>query len=136
MSDIVARNALPGQISRFAVIGLIATGVHLTVAGFAHYGLGMTPLVANFVAFLVAFGVSFTGHYFWTFGQTSSVRSAMVRFFLVSVSGLAINQAIVWIVVNVMGQSFLLAMALAVLIIPVASFVSSKFWAFKAQSIN
>lgn len=136
MSDIIVKNVLPGQISRFAVIGLIATGVHLTIAGFSHYSLGMTPLVANFVAFLFAFGVSFTGHYFWTFNQANSIRQAMTRFFLVAITGLAINQAIVWLVVNIMGQSFLLAMALAVLIIPAASFVSSKFWAFRAQSKN
>ena len=133
MSQATLKSTLPGEVSRFAVIGLISTGVHLVVASFAHYFFGLEALVANSVAFLVAFGVSFTGHYFWTFAQASCFRQAIVRFFVVSVSGFAISQTIVFTVVNILGKSFWLAMALAVFIIPAASFISSKFWAFRAK---
>ncbi len=136
MSDAAAKSVLPGQVSRFAVIGVIATGVHVVAASIAHYLFSLPPLYANFVGFLFAWSVSFAGHYLWTFDQLSTVRQAMPRFFLISLCGLAINQAIVWLVVDVFGKSFALAMALAVIIIPAASFLSSKFWAFRAGNKN
>lgn len=137
MSDTAVKSTpktvLAGQVSRFAVIGLIATGVHVLAASLSHYAFGLSPLMANFVGFLFAWSVSFAGHYFWTFDKLATMRQAMPRFFLISICGFGLNQAIVWFVVEVLGRSFALAMVLAVIIIPAASFLSSKFWAFRRR---
>ena len=134
MSDALSNSTLPGQISRFAAIGILATIVHVVMASLFHYGIGFSPLVANLGGFFCAFIPSFAGHYFWTFEKTSDMRRAMPRFFLVAILGLCLNQAIVWLVVHVLDQSFALAMALGIVIIPATSFVLSKFWAFRAAS--
>ncbi len=133
MSDTAIKTTLPGQISRFAVIGLIASALHVTVAGGFYYEVHFHPLIANFTGFVFAWIVSFAGHYFWTFDRVSTMRRAMPRFLLVSLFGLLLNQVIVWLVVSFLGQSFTLAMALVVVIIPATSFIISKLWAFRAE---
>jgi len=125
---------LLGQISRFMIIGVAASVVHVATASSFFYGMGTLPLSANFIGFLAAWILSFVGHYFWTFDKASTMRLAMPRFFLVSVLGLGLNQVIVWLVVNQLGKSFALAMIIVVLVIPATSFVLSKLWAFRAEN--
>ena len=91
----------------------------------------LTPLVANVAGWVVAFGVSFTGHYQLTFRhQRRGLKQAISRFFLLSASGFAINEAsYAWFLHRTdLPYEFLLA---AILIaVAVLTFVASRFWAF------
>ncbi|MGP9654021.1 GtrA family protein [Halomonas sp. AOP35-4E-18] len=76
------------QVLRFMAVGGVATATHMAVATLLYTIMqGRAIALANFMAWLVAFGVSFWGHQRVTFKQRTTLR----RFLLMSLTGLAIN---------------------------------------------
>ena len=121
-------NGLFRQALKFITVGGGATLVHVlaavTLNGLAH----VAPLRANFLAFLVASCVSYVGNWFWTFEGSSSHVFSLPRFAALSLSCFALNQAIVYGVVEQLGQPLWLAM------LPVAAIVPAfGFWLSKTQ---
>ena len=76
------------QALRFIVVGAAATATHMIVATALYAWMhGRYIAIANLVAWLVAFGVSFWGHQRVTFKR----QTTLGRFLLMSLTGLAIN---------------------------------------------
>lgn len=70
------------QALQFALVGASAAATHLLVVGLLVHGTGMAPLVANGLAFVVAFGVSYNGHALLTFARTQVRGWAVVARYL------------------------------------------------------
>ncbi|HEY5597265.1 MAG TPA: GtrA family protein [Kiloniellales bacterium] len=118
------------QIPKFLAVGGGATAVHVAAA-LAFNGLaGVTPLWANVLAFLVASGVSYLGNWFWTFDAASRHGLAAPRFLALSLTCFAVNQAIVYAVVEWLGRPLWLAMIPVVLVVPAFGFWLSRSWVF------
>lgn len=125
------------QLSRFASVGALATGVHTAI----YAGLGgldaFSPMLANFVAFVFAFGFSYFGHFRVTFKEQlrgrSLVRSYAVqlRFLIVALLGLALNALGVWFVTDYLGSHFLFATLPMVFMVPLVTFFVARSWAFR-----
>jgi putative flippase GtrA len=125
---------LSHQVSKFAVVGGIATMVHAAVyAGFA--GVMQTnPLLATVLAYLTAFAISFGGHLYWTFAEPHARQRPLfrplVRFFLISLAGFSLNTLAVFGVTELMKAPPLLAIIPMILVTPVLTFFLSRRWAF------
>jgi putative flippase GtrA len=119
------------QLSRFGLIGIIATAVHVSVGLGLHEVADMRPLWANLIAFCCALAVSFFGQTRLTFPDSTADGSAFVRFSVVAVSGLALNQTIVWAMTSIFGGPYWLALAIIVCTVPGITFLLLKFWALK-----
>jgi putative flippase GtrA len=118
------------QAMKFGVVGGGATFVHV-LAALTYNGLaGVTPLWANFFAFLTAAIVSYAGNWFWTFNGVSRHFHAFPRFALLALTCFALNQLIVFGVVQLLGQPLWLAMVPVVIIIPVLGFWLNKTQVF------
>ena len=117
--------------ARFALVGAAATLLHLTAAWVLIECWDAPPLTANALAFLAAFGVSFSGNYYWTFGRPGSRMAAMQRFFLVSSSAFAFNSIALTALLMTDWLPASSAAVLAALVIPVATFLASRLWAFR-----
>lgn len=117
--------------SRFGLVGLAATAVHLAIVTLL-IRAGVAPLLANLLAFLGAFGVSFCGHYFWTFRSSAGIARAVLRFFLIAVGGFLINSALLALLLHWTTLENTTCALIAVLIVPVLSFFASRLWGFKA----
>ena len=124
---------LSHQLAWFIAVGATAAGVHWLVVVLLVSGDYLTPLVANVAGWLVAFGVSFTGHYQLTFRhQRQGVRQAMSRFFILSAAGFAINEAsYAWFLTQTSLRYDVLLAAILVAV-AVLTFIASRFWAFAA----
>lgn len=118
-------------MSRFTLVGIAATCVHIGIVWSLITQLGIETLVANLVAFLIAFVVSFTGQYLWTFRSNRHWHSALIRFFLISLSGFAVNNIVLITVLNLGLMPDSLAAVLATCVIPVVTYLAGRFWAFK-----
>jgi putative flippase GtrA len=118
------------QALRFLAVGGGATIVHVGTALFFNAVVGLSPLTANFCGFLLGWSVSYLGHWRWTFSAASAHRSAVPRFFIVSIVLVALNQAIVYAVTVRLGWPFWTALAIVVAVIPAGSFLASRLWAF------
>jgi putative flippase GtrA len=98
----------------------------------------MAPLLANLAAFCTAVGVSFLGHYHWTFAhkgafhrEVPGVGKAMRRFLIVSLIGLALNSLVVYVITDLLALSYWYAVVLMVTAVPGIVFLLSRFWAFR-----
>jgi putative flippase GtrA len=123
-------NGLLRQVAKFATVGGGATGVHVLTALALNSLLQAAPLRANFVAFLVASFVSYMGNWFWTFDGSSRHVFSLPRFAALSLSCFALNQAIVYGVVERLGQPLWLALVPVVAIVPAFGFWLSKTQVF------
>jgi putative flippase GtrA len=125
----VARLIRQGAI--YAAIGLAATAVHLLAALLLHSVAGFGPLSANAAAFALAWSVSYVGNHLLTFEAAARHRQALPRFMVVSGLGFALNQSLVWLLVQVMNWAFWQALVPVVIIVPLTGFILSRWWAFR-----
>ena len=95
-------------------------------------GLSVPPLVANLAGWLVAFTVSFTGHYHLTFRyQKSSLWPAATRFFVVSAIGFGINEASYAWLLHATAMRYDVLLFLVLVGVAALTFVLSRLWAFR-----
>jgi putative flippase GtrA len=129
------------QAIRFGWVGGISTFVHVLLFDlFVRYG-GLPALLANFVAFLGAFLVSFTGHQFWTFREQRGsdptwLARSLSRYLAVGLTGLALNSLCVFLVVNALGYPHTVAIVFMVLVVPGLLFLLNKLWAFSSRTLS
>ena len=127
--------SLIAQLSKFASVGVVATAVHAVVYGFS--GSLLEPMLANLIAFLIAFIFSYSGHFFWTFrAQTEGHKvyrafAYQFRFLLVALSGLVLNSLAVWVVTQWLQIDYLYAVVPMVFVVPLVTFALAKGWAFR-----
>lgn len=134
------RNALVRfitQVYRFGIVGIIATTLHVSVFAFCIEVYAVPALVANLIAYGVAFTFGFSGHLYWTFSHAGQHtrqywKTTALKYLTVSLIGLCLNSAVVHLVVNILGLSYMYAIALMVTLVPGTTFLLSKFWAFAA----
>lgn len=121
----------------FVLVGSSAALVHwLVVVGLVS-SLYMPPLLANVVGWLVAFIVSFTGHYQLTFRhQKSGAMAAMKRFFLLSGAGFLINEISYATLLAYTSLDYQWLLAGVLLGVALITFVASKFWAFAPKRLT
>jgi putative flippase GtrA len=115
---------------RFAIVGLGATAVHLTVVWLLVGKLLWPAVASNTLAFMVALGVSFSGHYFWTFRRPGHMRRALFRFLGVSISTFAFDTLVLAYLLRSGVLTPLFATIASAALVPVISLVVSRLWCF------
>jgi len=142
----------------FLVVGASAALVHFLVLVSIVSFTAITPTWANVVAFLLAFIVSFLGHFYLTFHQSNRAlsydtynnsqitpisswrkslsafaNSALVKWFASSAAGFIANQSLFVLGLNWFGERYYMLIWLIVTgIITVMTFALGKLWAFKS----
>jgi putative flippase GtrA len=122
------------QISWFIAVGVAAAITHWCVAVLCVAAAGLPPLVGNVIGWMVAFGVSFTGHFRLTFrNQAGAWHVAALRFFFVSAAGFLANEvSYAWLLAHTTVRYDVL-LALILIAIAFATFLLSRFWAFRRK---
>jgi putative flippase GtrA len=120
------------QIFKFAIVGGLATSTHAGLFVFIIENKIASAMQANFIAFAVAFLISFLGQYHWTFRNSSDSHWAkkMAKFMIVALIGLGLNTSAVFIIVDQLSLSYLYAVLFMTTVVPVSTFVINKKWAF------
>ncbi|WP_420339655.1 GtrA family protein [Roseibium sp.] len=118
---------------KFAIVGVAATLTHAGVAAFLLETGLLPPMLANVAGFIIAFGVSFAGHFYWSFSHMRLERTAlraMLRFFLIAAGGFAVNSGVLALWLNLTPWPDLLGLMVAIAVVPALTFVAARFWAF------
>lgn len=112
---------------RFILVGGFATMIHI-VAATALLTLyeGLSPFIANVLAFALAFIASFYGHRYVTFSTDGSV----IRFLTVALAGFALNNVVLFISLK-LSLPAVFSIVIATICVPFFSYVASVLWAFK-----
>lgn len=134
--DIKPLRALGSQFARFAMVGGAATLSHVVIAMLCYELLDLRPLRANFFAFCGALFVSYLGNHRWTFAMRGEHLARFPRFVVTAVTGLALNQSIVYAMVEVMGWHYRFALAAVILIVPALSFLLNRGWVFSPKKVS
>lgn len=119
--------------ARFGIVGMVATAVHIMIVWLLLAFMAFSPLVANTFAFLTAFGISFFGHYRWTFGSPGNTGRAIKRFLLISVSAFVVNTLLLAFLVRGEWFSPTIAAIFSAAVVPLITFVTSRFWGFQSK---
>lgn len=119
--------------SRFAIVGAVATVVHMTVVWVLASAYAVQVFVANLAAFGCAFAFSFAGHHWWTFRSSGSARRRLIRFSAIALAGFALNSVILSIVLWTGLLSPPNSALVAVAVVPAISFVFSRLWGFSGR---
>lgn len=121
-----------GQVAWFVMVGCAAAATHWAVVVITVSGLNLAPLLANVVGWLIAFAVSFGGHYTLTFRhQKAPLGRALRRFFMVSALGFAINEAAYAWLLHATRLRYDILLALILIAIAVMTFILGRLWAFR-----
>lgn len=121
------------QILKFGVVGIIATVIDFGVLYILSQPLGLDPVLSAGISFCVSLVFNYTAsmRYVFTHREDMSRSREFVIFLVLSLIGLAINEAIMAAGVAVFGNSALAVMGtkvLATAIVMVWNFVSRKKW--------
>jgi putative flippase GtrA len=96
-----------------------------------HFLPSVLPELANFLAFCVAFSVSFMGHRNLSFSDTtSSVQQSLGRFILVSVAGFVCIVIVFSLALRLLGWPSWLALLSGFAVAGGQTYLLSRFWAF------
>lgn len=113
------------------LVGFGALATHWIVLVLAVSLAGVAPLVANVVAFLVAFNVSYFGHRELTFAaQHRPHRRTLPRFAAVAVSMFLVNETMYWALLSWTALRYDIASLIVLATVAGMTFVLGKFWAF------
>jgi len=119
------------QLIRFGITGTSATLVHFSMVILLVEIEHLYPLTANVYGFLCGFIVSFSGHRFWTFSETSrSTRASLPRFFLIATINFSGNQTLYYLLLNKLHMHYTIALLLVLGFMAIITFFLSKLWAF------
>ena len=114
----------------FLVVGGSAALTHMGV--FALTQQLMWPELANALGFVVAFGVSFSGHRLLSFQDAgTSVRQSLARFAVTALGGFGTNELVFVALLRGLGLPALWALFFALGVAAGQTFVLSRYWAFR-----
>lgn len=129
------RHRQRGHVGWFIVVGCAAAAVHWSVATALVALGGWAPLLANVVGWLVALGVSFTGHHRLSFrGHGNSVGRAGLRFFSISAGGFLINETLYALLLHWTSARYDVLLAGVLIGVAGATYLLSRHWAFLNSS--
>ena len=118
------------DVGVYSVIGTIGMVINLMVVT-AAVPVGMAPLTANVVGFLLSFGWCFFGHSRWTFpAQERDVGVALRRFAIISLLSFGLTEAAYAAVLLWTTLDYRLGLLLVVQTLAAGKLLASKFWAF------
>ena len=120
------------RIAFFIAVGCAAGAVHFGAVVLLVEWLVASPLLANVLGWLLAFGVSFTGQSRLTFRSHGTHWTvALPRYFAVSLSGFVLNEAGYALLLHWTALPYDLALGLVLVAVAVMTFLLGSRWAFR-----
>ncbi len=119
------------KLIRYIVVGVIGTAIHFGVLIALVERLGVEPVTASTIGFIITLVVSYMLNHRWTFRTDRGHLSAMPRYILVSVSGLLLNSGIMFVTVHILGLWYILGQSLVVVVVPLTNFLFNYHWSFR-----
>ena len=117
---------------RFIIAGGTSAVIDLTLLYLLNTTLGLYYLLSAVLAFIGAFGISFTLHKFWTFkSHLEETRKQVVMYFATSLFGLSLNTLLMFIFVDFFHIMVLLSQVFVGIIVAFSSFFISRNFVFK-----
>ncbi len=130
MTDMLKKQAV-----WFLIVGAAAALTHfLALVALVNWG-GVAPAWGNVGAFLIAFVVSFTGHFSLTFDEQTERQRwllSLAKWFASSLAGFLANQSLFVLGLHYVGNRYYIPIWFVVtVLVTVMTFALGKWWAFR-----
>lgn len=131
IGTIIGARAL--KIVRYLIAGGIAAATNLVVLFLLVHIGHMHYLPASILAFVLSISVSFTMQKFLTFQDrpTHDMRTQFARYLVVILANLALNTALIYLLVDTAGMWYMLAQAIATAVVAVTGYVGYTYFVFR-----
>eukprot|EP00002_Diphylleia_rotans_P034934 TRINITY_DN7563_c1_g1_i4.p1 TRINITY_DN7563_c1_g1~~TRINITY_DN7563_c1_g1_i4.p1 ORF type:complete len:149 (+),score=25.66 TRINITY_DN7563_c1_g1_i4:44-490(+) len=128
------------RLLKWIMVGAIGAVVDFSVLNFLVSACDWVPYYANPISFTAAVISNFFLNRFWTFPESRKLPmlGQAIQFFLISMTGLMINQAIFVIVLGNMGPylsppwDFNFSKAVAIAVVLFWNFFANRYWTYAA----
>jgi putative flippase GtrA len=129
-----ARAAVLIQFMKFGLVGVSNTTLTFVVYTLLLKGFGVWYLLASAIGFAVGATNGFLLNRRWTFREHVGDSLTPVRWAIVQSGGLAINEGLLYTLVD--GASFdkLVAQALAIVVVTTSTFLVNRAWTFRVHA--
>jgi putative flippase GtrA len=124
------KRSLLGALARFAVTGIASVTADVGTLAALHSGLGIRLLWSTLAAFGAGLSVNYSLNRNWTFRARADHRRTLVRYAVMVSVNFAVTLAIVLGLTH-LGLYYLLSKLIAVAIIAVVNFTTSRYWVFR-----
>jgi putative flippase GtrA len=122
------------QLVRFAIVGASGFAINLVVYSFFVKTVGIEYLVAEAGAWIIAGVNNFFWNRHWTFkAREGQIHGQALRFLLVSLAALGINELLLRALVEGGGFDKVVAEALALAVATPFNFLGNKLWSFRTD---
>lgn len=118
---------------RFSVVGVVATLVHVFIFSMLVEFFGAAPVVASVPAFLMAMFASYGANHRWTFGAKGLHQIYLPKYTATAIAGLGLNISITYVVVNLLGYWYGIALIVVIMVVPVTTFMINSNWIFNLK---
>lgn len=121
---------------KYAIVGGFGTALHFGALILLVELAGMRAVAASAIGFVLVVVVSYFLNRHWTFASASadSALGSFAKYAAVSTSGLLLNTAVMYAVVDLLGGPYLLGQAAVTLLVPVSNYYFNRTWTFKPAS--
>ncbi|WP_027088301.1 GtrA family protein [Cohnella panacarvi] len=128
--------ALRSPFVKYAVVGALGTLLHFASLIFLVEAAELPAVLSSAIGFLLVVVVSYYLNRHWTFSKSaaSPAPGSFARYAVVSTSGLVLNTAIMYAIVDAIGWPYLLGQAAVTVIVPVSNYYFNRTWTFKERA--
>ncbi len=118
---------------KFAIVGTMGAGVDFGTLTALVELFHVNVYLANTVSFTAAGLNNFILNSTWTFGDQANKQPArqLAQFFTVSIIGYLLNQALLYSFIEFAGLWYLLAKAIAIVVVLFWNFTANRLWTFR-----
>jgi putative flippase GtrA len=118
------------RLTRFSMVGAVATIIHVVVAMLVISSTGISPTLGSIVGFFTAFMFSYLGHFRFTFAVVGRHRHFFLKFAVGSAVSFCLSTTVVWVCTAILKIDYRPTLLGIGLIIPLCSYLINRFWVF------
>lgn len=123
------------QLFKFGLVGVVATVVDFAALMFLKEILNIDVLIASAISFCVSVIVNYILSMLFVFeSKTNSKAKEFIIFVALSIGGLILNQALMWIGTEIMSLYYLWVKFFATFFVPLYNFITRKIFLEKKLS--
>jgi putative flippase GtrA len=118
------------RLTRFSIVGAVATGVYIVAAMIAVEVGGVAPVIGATIGYCASFLVSYIGHLRFTFAAPGRYRHYFLKFSVGSAASFCLSTTVVWVCTAILKIDYKLTLIGIGFIIPLCNYLINRFWVF------
>jgi len=118
------------QFLKYATAGAAGTAVHYALLLLLVEGARLEAVLASTCGAIAGACVNYVLNYRYTFRSTRAHAEALVKYFTVTVAGIALNGLVLAAATSLLGFHYVVAQVLSTGVVLLAAFATNRAWTF------